>query len=116
MDFTNIEYVFFDLDGTLIDSNDFQNNLDIELVHLFDKNIKNSEIIEERDNFLKKTKGIDIYLNYCGFIKKKYNLKLTKKQILEKRRELEKAKASDIRLKKDAEKIIKYLKKEYLYE
>ena len=56
MDFTNIEYVFFDLDGTLIDSNDFQNNLDIELVHLFDKNIKNSEIIEERDNFLKKNK------------------------------------------------------------
>ena len=110
MDFTNIDYVFFDLDGTLIDSNDFQNNLDIELVHLFDKKITKKKIIEERDEFLKKTKGIDIYLNYCGFIKKKYNLKLTKKEILEKRRELEREKAIDIKLKKNAEKLIKLLK------
>ena len=83
MDFSNIDYIFFDLDGTIIDSNDFQDNLDVELEHLFDKKITKSKIIKERNEFLKKTKGIDIYLNYCGFIKKKYGLKLTKKEKFE---------------------------------
>ena len=115
MDFSNIDYIFFDLDGTIIDSNDFQNNLDVELEHLFDKKITKSKIIKERNEFLKKTKGIDIYLNYCGFIKKKYGLKLTKKEILEKRRELERVKAVDIKLKKNAEKLIKLLKEQGIH-
>ena len=61
MDFKNLELVIFDLDGTLIDSNGVSNDLDIKLVHLFDKNKSPEEIIEERDNLFKNNKMV-IYI------------------------------------------------------
>ncbi len=107
----NIKYVIFDLDGTLIDSNKMQNDLDVQLVHHFDKEITKENIIKERDNFFKKTKGIDIYLDYCAYLKKKYHIKMTSDEILEKRRELERKEALKIKLKDNASEFIKFLKK-----
>ena len=110
MDFKNLELVIFDLDGTLIDSNGVSNDLDIKLVHLFDKNKSPEEIIEERDNLFKNNKNGDIYLNYCEYLKEKYKSNLSKEEILQIRRDYSKELSKNIKLKPDVDVVIKYLK------
>ncbi len=111
----NLKYIIFDLDGTLINSNKMGSNLDIKLVHQFDKKITKEEIIKERDNFFKNTKGIDIYLNYCEYLRKKYHLKINKHEILEKRRELERKEALKIKLKNYSSDFINLLIKKNIH-
>lgn len=106
----NLDLVIFDLDGTLIDSNGTNNYLDIELVRSLGENKSSEEILAERDNFLKNNNTGDIYLNYCEYLKTKYNSKLSKEEILQFRRNLSKEVSKDIEYKPDADKIIKYLK------
>ena len=110
MDFKNLELVIFDLDGTLIDSNGVSNDLDIKLVHLFDKNKCPEEIIEERDNLFKNNKNGDIYLNYSEYLKEKYKSNLSKEEILQIRRDYSKELSKNIKLKPDVDVVIKYLK------
>ena len=110
MDFKNLELVIFDLDGTLIDSNGVSNDLDIKLVHLFDKNKSPEEIIEERDNLFKNNKNGDIYLNYSEYLKEKYKSNLSKEEILQIRRDYSKELSKNIKLKPDVDVVIKYLK------
>lgn len=110
MDFKNLELVIFDLDGTLIDSNGVSNDLDIKLVHLFDKNKRPEEIIEERDNLFKNNKNGDIYLNYSEYLKEKYKSNLSKEEILQIRRDYSKELSKNIKLKPDVDVVIKYLK------
>lgn len=110
MDLKNLELVIFDLDGTLIDSNGVSNDLDVKLVHLFDKNKSPEEIIEERDNLFKNNKNGDIYLNYCEYLKEKYKSNLSKEEILQIRRDYSKDLSKNINLKPDADVVIKYLK------
>ena len=102
--------VIFDLDGTLIDSNGVSNDLDIKLVHLFDKNKSPEEIIEERDNLFKNNKNGDIYLNYSEYLKEKYKSNLSKEEILQIRRDYSKELSKNIKLKPDVDVVIKYLK------
>ena len=70
MNFKNLadlDLVVFDLDGTLIDSNGVNNELDIKLVHLLgEKKMSPEEILKERNDTFKNSKGGDIYLNYCN--------------------------------------------------
>ena len=106
----NLNLVIFDLDGTLIDSNGVHNELDIELVRTFGETKNSEEILKERDEILKNNKTGDIYLNYCGFLKIKYNLDLSKEEILQYRRDLSKKFAMNIKYKPDADRFIKYLK------
>ena len=107
----NIDLVIFDLDGTLIDSNGVNNDLDVELVRwLGDSKSSSEEILLERDNVIKNNKTGDIYLNYCEYLRKKYNSKFSKEQILQHRRDLSKELSKSIKFKPDADKMIKYLK------
>lgn len=78
----NKKLVIFDLDGTVIDSMGVWNDVDVELIRKLggipDENISlsRSEILH------KNTKG-NIYLNYCEFLKEKYNSNLSREEILE---------------------------------
>lgn len=109
--FANLDLVIFDLDGTLIDSNGIHNKLDIELSRSLGENKASEEILAERDDFLRKNNGGDAYLNYCEYLKIKYNSKLSKEQILQYRRNLSKIMLKEVKYKPDADEIIKYLKK-----
>ena len=106
----NLELVIFDLDGTLIDSNGVHNTLDVELARSLGETKSSEEILVERNNVFKTNSDGDIYLNYCEYLKEKYNSKLSKEEILQIRRNLLKEVSRDIDYKPDADTIIKYLK------
>lgn len=108
--FKNLDLVIFDLDGTLIDSNGIHNELDIQLVRSLGENKDSKEIIDERNEFLKKNKGGDAYLNYCEYLKIKYNSDLSKEEILQYRRNLSKELLKSVKFKPDADEMIKFLK------
>ena len=106
----NLDLVIFDLDGTLIDSNGINNNLDVELVQSFGEKKRPEGNIAERENMLKAKDGGDIYLNYCEYLRTKYNSNLSKEEILQFRRKLSKKFSKDVKYKPDADVFIKYLK------
>ena len=106
-----LKLIIFDLDGTLVDSNGIHNKIDTELVHfLGEKNMNSEEILQERDDVLKNNTVGDAYLNYCEYLKTKYNSNLSKEEILQHRRNLSKTFIKDIKYKPNADIIIKYLK------
>lgn len=109
----NKKVVIFDLDGTLIDSIDIWNQIDIELVkRISGKDITFDEIKHIRDYIMANTKdGEDKYLKYFEALAKKYNSSLTPAEISKLNDDV----AIDllknyIDYKKDAEYLIKYLK------
>lgn len=106
----NLELVIFDLDGTLIDSNGTHKEIDIELVRSFGESKSSEEILNERNNIFKNNNTGDIYLSYCEYLKTKYNLNLSKEEILQLRRNLAKRFLKEIKYKPDADTMIKYLK------
>ena len=106
----NLDLVIFDLDGTLIDSNGVHNYLDIELARSLGEDKNSEDILLERDEFFKNNKKGDIYLNYCEYLKTKYESDLSKEEILQFRRNLSNKVSKDIKYKPDADKMIKYLK------
>ena len=78
--------VIFDLDGTLIDSMGIWNKIDKELIRkIANENIVKIDDIQigiERDEKLREySKCEDAYLEYCGYLKEKYNSKITKQEI-----------------------------------
>lgn len=105
-----VELIIFDLDGTLIDSNGIHNMLDIELVRSFGEEKSDEEILAERDYILRNSKSADIYLDYCDELRKKYNINLSKEEILGCRRKLLKKYSRNVEYKEDADTLIKYLK------
>lgn len=107
----NIELVIFDLDGTLIDSNGINNNLDFELVRFLGESKSKKEILKERDELFKSNNEGDIYLNYCEYLKAKYNSKMSKEEILQYRRSLSKEFSKEVELKPNADKAIEFLKR-----
>lgn len=86
----DLDLVIFDFDGTLVDSNGVNNEIDIELVRSFKERKNPDEIIKERDYILKTKTNGDIYVNYCQYLKEKYNLDLLAEEILEIRRKISK--------------------------
>ena len=77
---------------------------------LWEKIQSPKEILIERDNVFRTNNVGDIYLNYCEYLKIKYNSNLSKEEILQFRRDLSKKVSKDIKYKPDADVIIKYLK------
>ncbi len=111
MSFKNLDLVIFDLDGTLIDSNGIHNEIDVELVRFLGGNTEFQEIIDERNDFIRKNPGGDAFLKYCEFLKVKYKSNLSKEEILEKRRKMSKETLKMVEFKPNADEAIKFLKK-----
>ena len=105
--------IIFDMDGTLIDSIGIWNKIDEELIKTISSNsTDNVDIGKQRDDKLKLySECEDAYLEYCGFLKEKYNSQKSKEQIKKIRYEIaDKYLRTIIDYKKDAEKVLKYLK------
>ena len=108
----NKKVIIFDMDGTLIDSVGIWNEVDRQLIlKIGDGTIDDVNIQVQRDQTLKKFKDGDIYLEYCRFLKEKYNSTLTAEEVFKLRKEI----AADyminvVDFKPDAEKVIKRLK------
>ncbi len=71
------KYMIFDMDGTLIDSIGVWNRVDQELIKRFGGiNISLDFIQKERDGFLHANQDSDIYLAFCEYLIKKYNMSI----------------------------------------
>lgn len=109
--FKNKKLIIFDMDGTLIDSVGIWNEVDVRLIEAIGGTLGDENIQVQRDQTLKKFKDGDIYLEYCRFLKDKYNSNLSAEEVLAKRKEI----AADyminvVDFKPNAEKVIKRLK------
>lgn len=109
----NKKVIIFDLDGTLIDSIGIWNEIDKKLIEKIGGKEDNEVFIaEQRDIALKRfNKAEDAYLEYCGYLKEQYKSDFSKEEIKKKRYEIaQEYLSSVIDYKKDAEKVLKYLK------
>ena len=71
------KYIIFDMDGTLIDSLGVWNRTDQKLIEDYGNQIVKLDKIQiERDAFLHNNQNSDIYLAYCQYLIKKYNLNI----------------------------------------
>ena len=71
------KYIIFDMDGTLIDSIGVWNKTDQRLIKSYGNiTLDLNEVQRERDTFLHNNQDSDIYLAYCEYLIKKYNLSI----------------------------------------
>ena len=109
----NKKVIIFDMDGTLIDSIGVWNSIDKELIkELSNIEVDDVEVAIQRDEKLKEySKSEDIYLEYCGFLKEKYNSEKSKEEIKKMRYAIaEEYLKKAIDYKPNAEKVLNYLK------
>lgn len=88
--FCKKKLICFDLDGTLIDSVGIWNQVDATLIEqLGGKKVDLFQIQVERDQCLQHYKTYsDPYLEYCAYLKNKYNFALEEQQVKQKRYEI----------------------------
>ena len=81
----NKKVIIFDMDGTLIDSIGIWNKTDEILIGKLSNNatIQIRNIQQIRDGILAECKSDDIYLEYCDFLRKKYNSAMSAQEILD---------------------------------
>lgn len=109
----NKKVIVFDMDGTLIDSIGIWNDIDKELIQtLGTVPMDNVDIGKQRDTKLKEyRKCADAYLEYCSFLKKKYNMANSKEEIKQSRYEIANNYLKEkIDYKPNADTLLKYLK------
>lgn len=105
--------IIFDLDGTLIDSIGVWNDIDIELIErIGNGKIDKVNIAKQRDEKLREYSNCEnVYLEYCRFLKEKYNSKMSEEEIMKIRYEIADYYLKEvIDYKPNAEKVLKYLK------
>lgn len=83
--FRNKKVIIFDMDGTLIDSVGIWNRTDEILIRKLTKNeqFEVDNIQQIRDSILAQCKSEDIYLEYCDYLKQKYNSSMVARDILD---------------------------------
>lgn len=119
--FKNKKVIIFDMDGTLIDSMGIWNKTDEDLIKRFtnktvdeffkENNIQSKDIGQLRDRLLAEFKSGDIYLQYCSWLKERFNTNKTAEEILKTRWEISnKLLMSEVDYKKDADILLKKLK------
>ncbi len=109
----NKKVVIFDLDGTLIESIGIWNAIDEKLIkEVGTVELDDIDVGKQRDMKLKEySKCEDAYLEYCGFLKEKYQSIMSKEEIKKKRYEIVDSYLCEvIDYKPDAEKVLHYLK------
>lgn len=109
----NKKVVIFDLDGTLIDSIGIWNAIDEKLIkEVGTVELDDIDIGKQRDMKLKEySKCEDAYLEYCRFLKEKYQSVMSKEEIKKRRYEIADSYLCEvIDYKPDAEKVLHYLK------
>lgn len=83
LDLTKKKYIIFDMDGTLIDSIGMWNNTDYQLIKkLTNIEVDLNTIQKQRDQFLENHSSEDVYLEYCAYLIKKYNLNISKEELI----------------------------------
>ena len=110
----NKKVVIFDMDGTLIDSMGIWSEIDGKLIKIISTiAVPKIDFGEERDRKLKEYSNCeDPYLEYCNFLKEKYHSNKSKEEIKKIRYEIADSYLREkIDYKKDAEEVLKYLKK-----
>ena len=87
---TDKKFIFFDMDGTLIDSVGVWNQIDQKLIENQTNKIVDEIIIQnDRDTQLQKfSSEINPYLCYCQYLKEKYNFQLSPEEIIKLRYEI----------------------------
>ncbi len=107
------KYIIFDLDGTLIDSIGIWNLTDYTIIKKFSgKEVSFDDIQNDRDDYLHNNTSGEIYVGYCNFLIKKYNLSIEDARKLSKlRRELyEEIYENEIEFKSNVVKLLRKLK------
>lgn len=82
--FKNKKVIIFDMDGTLIDSVGIWNTTDEILIRKLSRGqkIEVNNIQQMRDGVLAKCKSEDIYLEYCDYLRKRYDSDMSAEKIL----------------------------------
>ena len=76
------KYIIFDMDGTLIDSIGIWNILDHNTVLKHTgKDIDLNIIQKDRNDYFHNNKTGEVYLDYCGFLAKKYGIYMSKEDL-----------------------------------
>lgn len=87
---TDKKFIFFDMDGTLIDSVGVWNQIDQKLIENQTNKIVDEIIIQnDRDTQLQKSSSeVNPYLCYCQYLKEKYKFQLSPEKIIKLRYEI----------------------------
>lgn len=82
--FKNKKVIIFDMDGTLIDSVGIWNITDVKLIKTISRKdkIDIEDIGQMRDSILAQCRSNDIYLEYCDYLRKRYNSSMSAEDIL----------------------------------
>ena len=106
------KYIIFDMDGTLVDTIGMWNEVDYQIIkQLSNKEIDLAVIMEEKDQFLNKNNTGDIYLEYGGYLIRRYNLNISKEDLLKLRWTISNNFIlNEVEYKRSVVEVIKYLR------
>ena len=80
------KYMIFDMDGTLIDSIGIWNEADYKIIDKYAVVKIDLDLLQtDRENFLEHHSNSDIYIAYCEYLIQKYDMNISKEQLIQER-------------------------------